>query len=102
MNSISVVEYLVNGNLIYASDKISVEEAIIMENTSRFSLAYSSPIFEQNIIKKIGELGQTEESKNLIFNNILILTENKEINCFLALLYQPNHSLISEYIILER
>ena len=54
---ISAVEYLVNGNLICISNKISVEEAIIIENASCFLLAYSSPIFERNIIEKIGELG---------------------------------------------
>ena len=98
MKSISAVEYLVNRNLIYVSDKISAEEAIMIENASHFSLAYSSSIFEQNIIEKIGELDQIEEAKNLIFNNIMILTENEEINYFLALLYQPNHSPISEQI----
>ena len=102
MKLILVVEYLVNGNIIRASDKISVEEAIMMENASCFSLAYSSPTFEQNIIEIIGELDQTEEVKNLIFNDVMLLTENKEINHFLALLYQPNYSLISEYITCER
>ena len=46
-----------NGNLICASDKISIEEAIMMENISCFSLAYSLPIFEWNIIETIEELG---------------------------------------------
>jgi len=59
----------------------------MMENTSHFLLAYSSSIFEQNIIEKIGELGQTEETKNLIFNDVILSTENEEINRFLALLY---------------
>ena len=56
MKSILVVEYLVDGNLIQASDKISIEEAIMMVNVSHFLLAYSSPIFEWNIIEKIEEL----------------------------------------------
>ena len=51
MKSISKVEYLVNRNLIRTSEKILVEEAIIKENAICFSLAYSSPIFEKDIIE---------------------------------------------------
>ena len=46
MKSISVVEYLVNGNLIQASDKISLEEAIMIENAVRFVLAHSLPLLQ--------------------------------------------------------
>ena len=56
MKSISLVEYLVNGNLIRILEKILVEEAIMKENSVCFSLAYSSSIFEKNIIEYIGSI----------------------------------------------
>ena len=72
------------------------------ENTTRFSLAYSSLIFYPSIIKSIREMSQSNKTSQLICNNILINTENSEINSFLLLFYQPNPSLISEHISLER
>ena len=70
MKSISIVEYLVNENLIRTSEKILVEEAIMKENSVHFSLAYSLPIFEKDIIEHIGSIGQSNTANNLIYNNI--------------------------------
>ena len=93
---------MVEGNLVRASDKIQVEEAIIRENTTRFSLAYSSPIFEKDIIEKIGSMAQTDEVKDLIYNNVHIETTNVHINLFLPLLYQLNYKTVPIDISLER
>ena len=54
MKSISAVEYFVNGNIIRTSEKLQVEEAIMKENAICFSLAYSSPVFNKEIIKLVG------------------------------------------------
>ncbi|MFN9957528.1 MAG: hypothetical protein ACK55I_30850, partial [bacterium] len=79
-----------------------MEEAIIRENTTRFSLAYSSPIFEKDIIEKIGSIAQTDEVKDLIYNNVYIETTNVHINLFLPLLYQLNYKTVPIDISLER
>jgi len=101
MKSISAVKYLVYGNLIRILEKIQVEEAIMKENTIRFSLAHISPIFDWDIIKAIDSLGQIHTINELIYNNILITTENNQINQFLLLLYQPNYKAISAEISVE-
>ena len=102
MKSISTVEYLVNRNLIRILEKILVEEAITKENTNCFSLAYSSPIFEKDIIEQIGSIGQSNTANNLIYNNIQISIDNGQINQFLPLLYQPNYKLIPTNISIKR
>ena len=71
------------------------------ENALRFSLAYSSPVFSKNIINKIGTIGQTNEVRELIYNNILILTEDTALNSFLPLLYQLYPQPVSAYISLD-
>ena len=45
MKSISSVEYSVNGTVIRSLTKLEIEEAIMKENSSRFRLAHSSPLF---------------------------------------------------------
>ena len=67
-----------------------MEEAIILENTSRFSLAYSSLIFNTEIIERIGMCGQTDAINNLVYRNITLDTLDEDINSFLKLIYQPN------------
>jgi len=59
---------------------MEILSAIMNENTSRFLLAYSSPIFKQSIIQQIGKIGLSHESHNLIINNIPIITEDDAIN----------------------
>ena len=72
------------------------------ENAFCFLLAYSSLIFDESIIKKIGTIGQTTVSYDLIYKNIQISTEINQINCFLPLLYQPNYTPTPTNISLER
>ena len=75
-----------------------MEKAIITENSNRFSLVYTSQIFNPEIIKQIGYLGQSNKVENLINQNISIEIPNKDINSFLALMYQPNLFKVSTNI----
>ena len=58
MKSISSVEYSINGTIIRSMSKLELEEAIIRENSTRFKLAYSSPLFHLKNIKQIGSYSQ--------------------------------------------
>ena len=71
------------------------------ENATRFSLTYSSPIFNRSIIKKIGTKGQSEDVQGLINSNIPIITENLEVNQFLLLLFQLSPQPINSFIDLQ-
>ena len=64
-----------------------MEEAIILENSTRFSLASSSLIFTSRIIKRIGKIAESKEVEELIYNNVIFTTSNNEINFFLRLMY---------------
>ena len=90
LKSISAVEYVVDETVIRTSTQIEIEEVIMKENASRFSLAYSYPVFSKNIIVK-----------ELIYRNIPISTKNAELNRFLSLLYQPYPKLVSAHINLD-
>ena len=96
------MEYLVEESIIRMSTQIKMEEAVMQENVSRFSLAYSSLVFSRNIINKTGTLGQIEEVSRLIYHNIPISTENEEINYFLPLLYRLYPKPIEAHINLKR
>ena len=64
-----------------------MEKAVIKKNAIYFSLACSSPVFSMNILQKLGMKGQTEEVRDLIRKNILVVTKNEIFNQFLSLLY---------------
>ena len=87
MKSISAIEYKVNSTIIRSSSQLQMEEAIMMENSSYFSLAYSSLMFPSDIIKQIGNIGELREVEDLIFNNIDLVSSNQDINSFLRLMY---------------
>ena len=76
MKSISAAEYKVNGTIIRSSSQLQMEKAIMTENSSYFSLAYSSLIFSRDIIERIGNIGELREVEDLIFNNINLATSN--------------------------
>ena len=90
MKAILIVEYLINGMIIRISIQYQMEEAVMNENSTRFSLENTLPIFNPEIIKRIENLDQSNEAQDLIYKNITIDTLSEEINSFLALIYQPN------------
>ena len=101
LKSISAIEYVIDRTVIRALTQIEMEEVIIKENASRFSLAYSSLVFLKNIISKIRQISQTDEVKRLIYRNISISTKNIELNRFLPLLYQLYPKPVSAHINLD-
>ena len=66
MKSISVVEYTINRSIIRTSSQLQIEEAVMTENTLRFFLASSSPIFSSEIIERIGMCSEKKEVNNLV------------------------------------
>ena len=66
LKSILVVEYLINGTIIRTTAQYEMEEAVMTKNSNRFSLAYTLPIFNLEIIKQIGFLGQSNKVHNLV------------------------------------
>jgi len=59
---INTIEYTKGGCLIRTSEKLEMESEIMAENVHRFKLAYSSSIFDREIIEYIGKYGEMEEA----------------------------------------
>ena len=54
MNSISQVEYFSGSSLVRVLQQFAIEKAIMSENSSRFVLAYSSPLLNQPLLGRLG------------------------------------------------
>ena len=54
MNSISQVEYFSGATLVRVSSQFAVESAIMAENSTRFKLAYSSPLLQPPLLQRLG------------------------------------------------
>ena len=87
MKAILAVEYLINRTIIRTLLQHQIEEVVMNKNFTRFSLACTLSIFNLEIIKRIGNLGQSDKAQDLIHKNITINTSNEEINSFLVLMY---------------
>ena len=79
LNSITAVEYKEHGIIIQSSSKIQVERAIMKENSKRFQLAYSLPLFEKSILEQIGYFSEKYPAYQLIHNNTPIKMNDKEL-----------------------
>ena len=101
MESISAVEYTINRLIMRISSQLQIEEVVIIENASRFFLASSSSIFSSDIIERI-RMYSEKGVNNLVYNNIELITSNKEINYFLNLMCQLNPFSINTKISLDR
>ena len=77
---------------------MKIEEAIINENSKRFKLAYSSPLFNRNILHQIDHCAEKKAADELLFNNIPILGLDFETQTFLSLLHNKHMSLIPHNI----
>ena len=89
-DEISAVEYKDNKCLIQAISQLKIEEAIINENSKRFKLAYSLPLFKRNILNQIGHYAEKKVVDELLFNNTPILGLDFETQNFLSLLYNEH------------
>ena len=66
MNAINRVEYREEGVLIQVNTKEVVENIVIRENSSRFRLAYSTLILEDELCIELGLLGEGDLSKAIL------------------------------------
>ena len=57
------------------------------QNTTRFQLAKSSPLFKIQHFKKIGSYRLNQEAQNLLWNNMDLCFKDTELNSFMNLLY---------------
>ena len=79
-----------------------MEKVVMEENSKRFVLVYKSTIFSKEIIERIGDLGQTKSSQELIFEGKPIKGIDLRLTSFLQLLHQKNLTQISARISLEQ
>ena len=66
LKAINRVEYREGGELIQVSIKNEVENSIMRENSSRFRLAYSALILDDNNCKELGPSGEGKLSKEIL------------------------------------
>ena len=81
------MEYVLKGSRIRVSELLEVEKAIIEENSKRFTLVYNSLVFSKDIIAKIGQFRETNQSQELIFHRKPIEDIDPHLTSFLQLLY---------------
>ena len=98
---INAIEYNKGGCLICTSKKLEMESEIMAENIYQFKLAYSSPIFNYEIIEYIEKYREIEEAQELIHNSTSIRIGNKSLLTFFQLFYQPNPMYVSYEISTE-
>lgn len=72
MNSISQVEYFSSSNLVRVSSQFKIESAIMIENSSRFILAYSSLLLQSPLRQKYGLCGETQHATELLAHTTAI------------------------------
>ena len=102
MKLILAVKYKVNSTIVRTTLQLKMEEAIMLENSTYFSLAYSSPVFTTKIIERIGRLANSKEVNDLIHKNVDLVTSNNDINLFLRLMYQSNPFPINTHVSIDR
>ena len=86
MKLISCAEYLMNGSTIRISNQFRVKEAIINENSKRFSLAHTSPLLKASMLEHIELKREKQAYKDLINKGIMIIDINGYVALFLKLL----------------
>lgn len=57
------------------------------ENSKRFKLACSSPLFSDSILSQIGSIREAASNRDLIFEGKLLLLVDANLNSFLISLY---------------
>ena len=87
MNSFLIVEYFSYSTLVYAL-QFEIEATIILENSTCFKLAFSSPLLESLLIDKFGILGELPVAKDLFHLGAII--SNNNIDQLLSLFSKSN------------
>ena len=65
MNSISEVEYEIEGVIVRKHNQFEIERAMTKENSARFTLAYSSPLLQIHLLYKMCLFAEKETGKHL-------------------------------------
>ena len=77
---------------------MKIEQVIINENSKRFTLAYSSPLFRSDILNQIGTCAENQVALDLISNNTPLTGLDVDLRQFLSLLFNKDMTLISNYV----
>ena len=96
--AISEIEYSVDGSVVRVSSQIRVEQAIMVENSQWFVLAYNSLLLRKDIVEKIGFKGEKEASSLLISQGVMVPGVSSDLAGFLKLLYQLSQCYINYHI----
>ena len=102
MKQISSVEYEVSSIIIRSSTQVEMEEAIITENSHRFQLACSLPLFHRDILRQIRSFGQNTPAQDMLWQNTELEISDNDLRQFLQLLYQLEPNPVDVHISTER
>ena len=98
MRSISEIECRHNGCIIRTSSQLKIEQVIMNENSKRFTLAYSSPLFRSDILNQIGTCAENQAASDLTSNNTPLTGLDADLRQFLSLLFNKDITLISNHV----
>ena len=79
-----------------------MEMAIMEENTQRFQLACTSPIFHKDILPLIRSCGQNHLAQTIISNKAELKSNNEELNHLISLLHKDNPIDINTRVEVDR
>ena len=101
MKSINKVEYKEEGTLVQVVTKEDAENAIMKENSSRFRLAYSSPLLDDELCEELGLSGEGNLSKDILGSQSQ-LQQHPEVQEIFELFQGSKHQQITTQIATEQ
>ena len=101
LKAINRVEYRKGRELIQVSTKNEVENTIIRENSSRFRLAYSALILEDNICEELSPSGEGNLSKEILNSQEQLHNQSKVQEIF-KLFHYSQYKTISTHIMTDQ
>ena len=97
LNAINRVEYRENGELVQVTTKEEIENDIMIENSSRFRLAYSSPLLDDELCEEVDLSGEGGLSTDIL-NSQQHLYHRPEVQEIFKLFHQSKHKTILSII----
>ena len=88
MNSTSQVEYFSGATLVRVSSQFAIESVIMAENSTRFKLAYSSPLLQPPLLQRLGLCAEYSEASELMHSSTAV--ESSDLPHMLSLFYKTN------------
>ena len=101
MKSINKVEYKEEETLVQVVTKEDAENAIIKENSSRFRLAYSSLLLDNELCEELGLSGEGNLSKDILESQSQ-LQQHPEVQKIFELFQGSKHQQITIQIATEQ